>query len=231
MALDDVFGGGDASATAQLARDLLAASQPDDGQPLSSDPVELTQRLSRKLSVTPSRFKGVDFDKAIEKSKKPEAEKAPDLSSFGEQAPEPSNDDLSSFGEEVKAPEPKPGVLATVGGSAKAFGKGLARGAPEAAGSMLQGAAALTRAKPVSPEGMALVNELGNSGSLSASERAKLMGRALRTIGDRGLQMDFNAALQRIARGSDAAAEAQTIRDKFGIQNEKAAVPVEETPL
>jgi hypothetical protein len=225
MALGDAFGPG----VQELHDSLLSQYQPDDGQPYSPDPSTLADRLARKLAVTPSKVEDVDFSP---KQPKQNEAKAPDLSSFGEAVPEPSNDDLSSFGEPVKpAAEPQPGVLATVGGAAKTFGKGLLRGAPEQAGSMMQGAAALTHAKPISPEGVGLIDELAGAGDMSASARAKLMGRALRTIGDRGAQMDFNAALQRIARGSNAAAEAQKLRDSFGIQNKKAAAPIEKDTL
>lgn len=207
--------------------DLLNHYQPADGEPFSSDPEALTERLTRKINSAPPPEK-IDF---TPKAKEPAKAKAPDLSSFGEPVSEPSTDDLSFFGEEVRPPEQKPGVLATVGNEAKAFGKGLVRGAPESAGSMMQGAAALTHTKPISPEGVSLIDELGNAGTMTAGERAKLMGRALRAIGDRGAQMDYNAALQRIARGGDAQAEAQKLRDSFGIQNQKAAAPIEQDPL
>jgi len=218
---DSVFGG---STLDQIQTDLLSHYQPADGEPFASDPVALKQRLARKLVGESTNFDDIDFGPA--KPKAPKTEKAPDLSDFGDPVPSPSTDDLSSFGEQPKAEEKALGITGNLGAAAK----GLAHGAPEAVGGMMQGAAALTHQKPESADSLALIEELQNSASLDASGRAKLMGLALRTIGDRGLQMDYNAALQRIARGANPYHEATDIRAKYGLINTKAAEPVEESP-
>lgn len=221
MAFDEsVFGG---SALDQIRTDLAGHYQPADGEPFSSDPSELQRRLARKL-MGPQQYDDIDFTPPKPQAAK--AEKAPDLSEFGDKLPEVSTDDLSSFGDVVKdAPPPAPDTLSDY---PKEFGKGVVRGAKGMGASALKGVAAAGIPKTADT---GLIDELANAGTMSASERAKLMGRALRGISDRGLQMDFNAALQRIARGGDAAAEAKTLREKFGINNEAATKSVAETPL
>src|SRR5579859_6668089 len=99
MPLDsNVFGSGDLD---QIVNDIYSHYQPDDGQAFSNDPGDLSLRLARKLSS--DKFQGVDFDKVTEKPKKATPE-APDLSSFGEEAPKESTADLSSFGTEPNLP-------------------------------------------------------------------------------------------------------------------------------
>ena len=93
MAYDDAFGSGDASGQDQLKQSLLEQYQPDDNQPFSVDPYVLTDRLSRKLAMRPTRDANVDFNVAPEKPK----ENSPDLSKFGTKVkeaeqPEPSTD-------------------------------------------------------------------------------------------------------------------------------------------
>ena len=84
--------------------------------------------------------------------------------------------------------------------------KGLAHGAPEAVGDIMQGAAALAPAAPT-PNGFnGLVGELRNVGSMSDAERAALKVRAIRLAGNGGLgslAAPYNAAIERIAAGGD----------------------------
>jgi N12 class adenine-specific DNA methylase len=223
MALDDALGDGNAA-----LRDSLLRQYQQDAPDFSDDAGVLTERLARKLTpIAPSPpVPTVDFSSPAEAPEAPE--KAPDLAKYGtpvDPEPEPSTDDLSSFGTPVPPPAAPP---LGVGGQIMAGAKGLLRAPLEQAGSSVQGLAALSPTKPVAPEGTALIDQLANAGTMSASERAKLMGQTMRTIGDRGLQMDFNAALQRIARGGDAQAESDQLRAKFSAQNAEAAKPIQE---
>lgn len=222
MSLDDALGDGNAA-----LRDSLLRQYQQGAPDFSDDAGVLTERLARKLTpiATPSPVPKVDFSPP---TVLPEAEKTPDLAKFGKpvepEAPD-STGDLSSFGTPVPPPAPPP---LGVGGHVMAGAKGLLRAPLEQAGSSLQGLAALSPTKPVAPEGTALIDQLGNSAAMSASERAKLMGQFMRTVGDRGLQMDFNGALRRIADGADAKAESDQLRAKFAAQNAEAAKPIQE---
>ncbi len=150
MPLDDsVFGGG--SSLDQIKSDLVSRYQSADaGEPFSSDPVVLSQRLARKLRLSNSDDADIDF--TPKKAKPAKAEKE-DLSSFGDALPDqPSTDDLSSFGSKVE-PAQSPQPTLGVGGNLKAFGKGVPVGAIEGTGNVLKGAAALyENGVPATPE-------------------------------------------------------------------------------
>ncbi|MET4187627.1 hypothetical protein ABIB86_000424 [Bradyrhizobium sp. JR1.7] len=182
MAFDDVFGSGQS----QLRDSLLEQYQPDDGQPYSSNPKVLTDRLARKLSIKPTRDSNVDFNVA------PDEPKGPDLSSFGtkvkdEAAPEPSTDDLSKFGTPVTPEGPEVPPL-TISRQAVAAAKGIPHGAISTAGGTLKGAAALydngIPEQPETPQYDAMGNATGMVNAPAAAVPAKpLQDRTLYKAG------------------------------------------------
>lgn len=211
MALDDSLFGGDGNSV--LRDSLLRAYQPDDGEPFSGDAAVLTERLARKLGPirppSPPSPAPLPIPEQLGNPEPPPSADAPDLSSFGEpvagpkavappastapSTPDAAGPDLSSFGDAVPGtgPQKKPWSLASLITTDKPY----------------------VAATPSTD--MSLLDDLARAKDMSPSERAKLMGRAIRNIPDRGTQMDFNAALQRIARGGDAKAEVDRLTPSF----------------
>lgn len=183
MGIKDAFGGGGD----ELAAQLIDQNQPDDGQPYSSDPIVLTDRLARKMAVRGRQPRQPEFDFT-----EPE-EKAPDLSSFGKkvETAEPvaeSTEDLSSFGKRVESPAAAPPAGMTVAREAKAALKGIPHGAVSTVGGALKGAAAVydngIPATPEMPQYDAQGNPLGTQSEPAAAvPAAPLKDRSLYKAG------------------------------------------------
>jgi predicted RNA methylase len=218
MALADAFGADAPYDPGQGVDDLARQTFPGDISDSGvADPGRLSDTLMRRMD---RKTRHID-----EKPVEPVAEKPP--SSYGE--PVVTGPKPSSFGEVVKPPEAPVPTLGPIDQTVAA-GKGAAQGFIKSGGAILQ-AGAIKDNTPEKPEASALIDQLGTAGTLDAGGKAKLMKQALTTITDRGLQMDYNAALQRISGGADAQAEMEGLRQKFGTFNAQPSVPVTERPL
>jgi N12 class adenine-specific DNA methylase len=226
MAFEDaLIGNGDDFDPRTATESLIRQTSPDP-LPVTLDPRMLNTRLARKLAE-PTVHEPIDVNFDQPKADQPVAD-------FSDQAVPPetpnSSMDFSAQAEPAPliGPEPPPAAAPGLSQYPIEFGKGVLEGGKNMGAAALKGTAAVGIPTLAPTE---MLDELGRAKDMTASQRAKLMGRVLREISDRGLQMDYNAALRRVAQGGDAAKEIETLRPKFEANNKSAAVPVKETGL
>jgi hypothetical protein len=242
MAFDDsVIGGGSSfdprAATESLIRqvDNLPPGGPVDARMLAT-------RLARKLGQDPPPPEEpvpTPRPRPTRSAPTPPAEGG--ALDFSAQAIPPSPTDGTSTGldfsaqasEPVPLPVPRPADAPQAPATSLSdypveFGKGVLEGGKNMGASALKGVAGAGIPSVADP---AFLDELARAPGMTAKERAGLMSRVMTTVSDRGLQIDFNAALRRVAQGGDPAVEIAQLRPKFGINNEAATTPVTEKPL
>lgn len=183
----------------------------------------LNTRLARKL--------GQPTPAPIEEPE-PEQKGPPDFSA--QAAPPPPTDvtdtslDFSSQATYPPAVDMPPTPPTSLSDYPIEFGKGALEGGKNMGAAALKGTAALGIPTAADP---ALLDQLAAAPTMTPRQRAQLMTSVLLGVSDRGLQMDYNAALRRIAQGGDPAVEIAALKPKFDANNASATQPVTEKPL
>lgn len=224
---DSLIGNGDDFDPHAATESLIRQVTPEPLPGGSLDPRMLNTRLARKLG----RPTPVEPMPSVAEPGHLE-QQTPD---FSAQAIEPAaaiSTDADFSGQAVEppmiGPEAPPATNNPSPSYAVEFGKGVAEGGKNMGAAALKGVAAVGIPTVAAPE---LLDELQNLKDKTPAQLAKLQGRVLRDVSDRGLQMDYIAALRRISQGADPKAEVETLKPKFEANNKRATEPVADKPL